>query len=254
MEWVDSEDPLFVLYTSGSTGKPKGVLHTTGGYMVYAATTSKYIFDLQDKDVFFCTADCGWITGHSYVAYGPLLNGATQLVFEGVPSYPDAGRLWKMVDKYAVTQLYTAPTVRRTPPGEGPLPRLPRPSRPAPSARRDGGGAGDPRSDGGGRGAREGHLAQVAQAAGLGGRADQPRGVALVLQRGGRGPLPDRRHVVADGDGRHHDDAAARQGLADEAGLVHPPLLRHPGGDGCAVMGLAHLNGVRRILTTSRTM
>jgi acetyl-CoA synthetase len=113
VEWVDSEDPLFVLYTSGSTGKPKGVLHTTGGYMVYAATTSKYIFDLQDKDVFFCTADCGWITGHSYVAYGPLLNGATQLVFEGVPSYPDAGRLWKMVDKYAVTQLYTAPTAIR---------------------------------------------------------------------------------------------------------------------------------------------
>jgi len=102
-----------VLYTSGSTGKPKGVLHTTGGYMVYAATTSKYIFDLQDDDVFFCTADCGWITGHSYVAYGPLLNRASQLVFEGVPSYPDAGRLWRMVDKYKVSQLYTAPTAIR---------------------------------------------------------------------------------------------------------------------------------------------
>ena len=112
-EWVDSEDPLFVLYTSGSTGKPKGVLHTTGGYMVYAATTSKYIFDMKPDDVFFCTADCGWITGHSYVTYGPLLNRATQLVYEGVPSHPDAGRLWRAVDKYKVTQLYTAPTAIR---------------------------------------------------------------------------------------------------------------------------------------------
>ena len=113
VEWVEAEHPLFVLYTSGSTGKPKGVLHTTGGYMVGAATTSKYIFDLQDGDTFFCTADCGWITGHSYVAYGPMLNRATQLVFEGVPSHPDGGRLWRMVDKYKVTQLYTAPTAIR---------------------------------------------------------------------------------------------------------------------------------------------
>merc|ERR1719198_1805925 len=110
VEWMDSEDPLFVLYTSGSTGKPKGVLHTTGGYMVYAATTSKYIFDLQEKDVYFCTADCGWITGHSYVTYGPMLNRATQVVFEGVPSYPDNGRLWRIVDEHQVTQVYTAPT------------------------------------------------------------------------------------------------------------------------------------------------
>jgi len=113
VEWMGAEDPLFVLYTSGSTGKPKGVLHTTGGYMTYAATTSKYIFDLQDGDNFFCTADCGWITGHSYVAYGPLLNGASQLVYEGVPSFPDAGRLWRIVDKYEITQLYTAPTAIR---------------------------------------------------------------------------------------------------------------------------------------------
>ena len=96
-----------------STGKPKGVLHTTGGYMVYSATTSKYIFDLQQDDIFFCTADCGWITGHSYVTYGPLLNGATQLVFEGVPSHPDPGRMWRCVDKHQVTQLYTAPTAIR---------------------------------------------------------------------------------------------------------------------------------------------
>jgi len=113
VEWMSAEDPLFVLYTSGSTGKPKGVLHTTGGYMVYSATTSKYIFDMKPEDTFFCTADCGWITGHSYVTYGPMLNRATQLVFEGVPSYPDAGRLWRAVDKYEVTQLYTAPTAIR---------------------------------------------------------------------------------------------------------------------------------------------
>ena len=108
-----AQDPLFVLYTSGSTGKPKGVLHSTGGYMIYAATTSKYVFDLQDGDTFFCTADCGWITGHSYVTYGPMLNRATQLIFEGVPSHPDAGRLWRIADKYGVTQLYTAPTAIR---------------------------------------------------------------------------------------------------------------------------------------------
>ena len=113
IEWVESEHPLFILYTSGSTGKPKGVLHTTGGYMVYAATTTKYVFDLQPEDVYFCTADCGWITGHSYVAYGPLLNGASQVIFEGVPSFPDAGRLWRIVDKYNVAQLYTAPTAIR---------------------------------------------------------------------------------------------------------------------------------------------
>jgi len=122
VEWVDSEHPLFVLYTSGSTGKPKGVLHTTGGYMVYAATTSKYIFDLQPGDVYFCTADCGWITGHSYVSYGPMINRATQLIFEGVPSYPDEGRLWRAVDKYAVTQLYTAPTAIRALMGKGEAP------------------------------------------------------------------------------------------------------------------------------------
>ena len=114
VEWVDAEDPLFLLYTSGSTGKPKGVEHHSGGYMVYAATTFKYIFDHQPGDVFFCTADVGWITGHSYVAYGPLLNGATQLVFEGVPTFPDNARLWRMVDKHKVSQLYTAPTAIRS--------------------------------------------------------------------------------------------------------------------------------------------
>ncbi|KAL4458768.1 hypothetical protein ABPG75_013633 [Micractinium tetrahymenae] len=114
VEWMDSEDTLFFLYTSGSTGKPKGVVHTTGGFMVYAATTCKYTFAMQPGDVYWCTADCGWITGHSYLAYGPLLNRATQVVFEGVPTHPDAGRCWQVVEKYQVKQFYTAPTAIRS--------------------------------------------------------------------------------------------------------------------------------------------
>ncbi|MEH6683466.1 MAG: acetate--CoA ligase [Qipengyuania sp.] len=112
-EPMDAEDPLFILYTSGSTGKPKGVVHTTGGYGVWTATTFAYVFDYQPGEVFWCTADIGWITGHSYIAYGPLLNGATQVVFEGVPSYPDHGRFWEVVDRHKVNILYTAPTAIR---------------------------------------------------------------------------------------------------------------------------------------------
>ncbi|XP_026385761.1 acetyl-coenzyme A synthetase, chloroplastic/glyoxysomal-like [Papaver somniferum] len=112
--WVDAEDPLFLLYTSGSTGKPKGVLHTTGGYMIYTATTFKYAFDYKSSDIYWCTADCGWITGHSYVTYGPLLNGATVVVFEGAPNYPNASRCWDIVDKYKVSLFYTAPTLVRS--------------------------------------------------------------------------------------------------------------------------------------------
>ncbi len=111
--WVDAEDPLFILYTSGSTGKPKGVLHTTGGYLLYTTMTFKYTFDYHDGDMFFCTADIGWITGHSYIAYGPLSLGATSLMFEGVPTYPNAGRFWEIVEKHKVTQFYTAPTAIR---------------------------------------------------------------------------------------------------------------------------------------------
>ncbi|MDA0874830.1 MAG: acetate--CoA ligase [Bacteroidetes bacterium] len=112
-EEMNAEDPLFILYTSGSTGKPKGVLHTTGGYQVWASLTHQYVFDYHEGDVFWCTADVGWITGHSYIVYGPLINGATQVFFEGVPTWPDASRFWQVVDKHRVTQFYTAPTAIR---------------------------------------------------------------------------------------------------------------------------------------------
>jgi acetyl-CoA synthetase len=112
-EPMDAEDPLFILYTSGSTGKPKGVLHTTGGYLLQAAMTHKYIFDYHDGDIYWCTADVGWITGHSYIVYGPLANGATTVMFEGVPTYPDASRCWQVVDKHNINIFYTAPTAIR---------------------------------------------------------------------------------------------------------------------------------------------
>ena len=112
-EAMESEDPLFILYTSGSTGKPKGVLHTTGGYLVYTSLTHELVFDYHPGDVFWCTADVGWITGHSYIVYGPLINGATQVFFEGTPTYPDAARFWEVVDRHQVTQFYTAPTAIR---------------------------------------------------------------------------------------------------------------------------------------------
>lgn len=118
-EWMDSEDPLFVLYTSGSTGKPKGVVHTTAGYLLMTAMTHKYTFDYKPGDVYWCTADVGWITGHSYILYGPLCNAGTTLMFEGVPTYPDASRFWQVVDKHQVNQFYTAPTAIRALMGAG---------------------------------------------------------------------------------------------------------------------------------------
>ena len=113
-ENMDAEDPLFILYTSGSTGKPKGVLHTTAGYLLQAAMTHKYVFDHKDNDIYWCTADVGWVTGHSYIVYGPLCNGATTLMFEGVPTYPDASRFWQIIDKHKVSIFYTAPTAIRS--------------------------------------------------------------------------------------------------------------------------------------------
>ncbi|HHW78264.1 MAG TPA: acetate--CoA ligase [Xanthomonadaceae bacterium] len=113
-EPMDAEDPLFILYTSGSTGKPKGVLHTTGGYLLHTAVTHKYIFDYHDGDIYWCTADVGWVTGHSYIVYGPLANGATSLMFEGIPTYPNVSRFWEVVDKHQVNIFYTAPTAIRS--------------------------------------------------------------------------------------------------------------------------------------------
>ncbi|MEO6967683.1 MAG: acetate--CoA ligase [Rhodanobacteraceae bacterium] len=121
-ESMNAEDPLFILYTSGSTGKPKGVLHTTGGYLVYVSYTHEVVFDLRDDDIYWCTADVGWVTGHSYVVYGPLANGATTLMFEGVPNWPDASRIWQVCDKHKVTLLYTAPTAIRALMREGEAP------------------------------------------------------------------------------------------------------------------------------------
>ncbi|MGK9166776.1 acetate--CoA ligase [Inquilinus limosus] len=129
-EEMGAEDPLFILYTSGSTGKPKGVLHTTGGYLVYTAMTHQYVFDYHDGDIYWCTADVGWVTGHSYIVYGPLANGATTLMFEGVPNYPDTSRFWQVVDKHKVNIFYTAPTAIRAlmRDGEGPVKKTSRAS------------------------------------------------------------------------------------------------------------------------------
>ena len=112
-EHMDAEDPLFILYTSGSTGKPKGVVHTTAGYLMHTTITHKIVFNVHDDDIYWCTADIGWVTGHSYIVYGPLANGSTSLMFEGVPTYPDAGRFWQICDKFGVTVFYTAPTAIR---------------------------------------------------------------------------------------------------------------------------------------------
>jgi acetyl-CoA synthetase len=169
-ERMGAEDPLFILYTSGSTGKPKGVLHTTGGYMVWASYTHQYVFDYREGETYWCTADVGWVTGHTYIVYGPLANGATTLMFEGVPNYPSVSRFWEG-DRQARRQHLLHRAHRD----------------PRPDARRGGAGEED--------------LPRVAADPGLRGGADQPGSLALVLPRGRRRALPDRRHLVADRDG-----------------------------------------------------
>ena len=197
---MKAEDPLFILYTSGSTGKPKGVLHTTGGYLVYASMTHQYVFDYHDGDIYWCTADVGWVTGHSYIVYGPLANGATTLMFEGVPTYPDAGRLWDVVDKHKVNIFYTAPTAIRALMGQGDA-FVTRSSR------------------------------SIAAHARFGRRADQSGSLGMVLSRRRREPLPGGRYLVADGNRRHPDHPAARRDSL-EAGFGDPSVLRRPAAAG----------------------
>ena len=177
-EPMDAEDMLYILYTSGTTGKPKGIVHTTAGYLVGCYATTKWVFDMKDEDVYWCTADIGWVTGHSYVVYGPLANGATVVMYEGAPDWPDKARFWQIVERYGVTIFYTAPTAIRA------------------FMRWGDRASGDVRS------------LEPARAR-IGGRADQPRGVDVVPQDDRRRALPDRRHVVADRDRPHHDLAAA---------------------------------------------
>ena len=206
-EQMDAEDPLFILYTSGSTGKPKGVLHTTAGYMLYTNMTFKWIFDYHDEDIHFCTADIGWVTGHSYIVYGPLSAGATSIMFEGIPTYPDPGRFWDIVDKHRINIFYTAPTAIRALMKEGEKwVDEPRPVQP--------------------------------QGPGQRGRAHQPRSLDVVPQERGPREASDRGHVVADRDRRHPDHAASRR-HDHQARLGHPAVLRRgaPGRQGGRLPG-----------------
>ena len=193
-EPLDSEHPLFILYTSGSTGKPKGILHTTGGYLLGTTLTSKWVFDLKDDDTFWCTADVGWVTGHSYIVYGPLSNGATCVMYEGAPNWPDEGTV--LEDHRGLSGLDSLH-------GTDGHPRVHEVGRAVPAAARP----------------------LEPAAAGHRRRADQPRGLDVVLPRDRRRPLPDRRHVVADRDRRDHDLATARR-HSGGARLGHPPVSR----------------------------
>ena len=197
-EGFDAEHPLFILYSSGSTAKPKGIVHTTGGYLTGVAYTHKVVFDLKpEQDVWWCSADVGWVTGHSYIVYGPLANGTTSVMYEGAPDYPDKDIWWELCERYGVTLFYTAPTAIRACMKWG-------------------------------KEYPEKHDLSSLRLLGLGRRADQPEGVALVPRRDRRRALPDRRHLVADRDRPHHDRAAAGD-HRDEAGLGDAPAAGHRG-------------------------
>ena len=202
-EWVGAEHPLFILYTSGSTGKPKGVQHSSAGYLLWAVLTMKWVFDIKPTDVFWCTADIGWVTGHTYITYGPLACGATEVVFEGMPTYPDAGRFWKMIEDHQVSVFYTAPTAIRS---------LIKANDVNPATRRS-----------------KYDLSSL-RLLGIGRRADQSRSVDVVPRERRRRALPDRRHLVADRNRRPHDHAAAGRDAA-RARLVHAAAARHHGRD-----------------------
>ena len=177
-EQMDAEDPLFILYTSGSTGKPKGVVHTTGGYALYTNLTFSWIFDYHPENIHFCTADIGWVTGHSYIVYGPLSNGATSVMFEGVPTYPDAGRFWEIVEKHRVSIFYTAPTAIRALMREGEK-------------------------------FVEKHDLSSLRLLGSVGEPINPEAWMWYHTKHRQGEAADRRHLVADRDRRHPDHAAA---------------------------------------------
>ena len=198
-EAMDAEDMLYILYTSGTTGKPKGIVHTTGGYLVGVYATTKWVFDLKEDDVYWCTADIGWVTGHSYVVYGPLANGATVVMYEGAPDWPQKDRFWAIVARYGVTIFYTAPTAIRA------FMRW---------------GTGWPKR----------HDLELAAAARIGRRADQPRSVGLVSPPHRPRALSSCRHMVADRNRRDHDHAAARDHL-DEAGLGDASVSRNQSGN-----------------------
>ena len=192
---MNAEDPLFILYTSGTTGKPKGIVHTQGGYLTQITTTHDYVFDLKDDDVYWCTADIGWVTGHSYITYGPLANGATSIMYEGAPNHPGLDRLWQIVEDYKCTIFYTAPTAIRAfmKWGDEHVTK---------------------------------HDLSSLRLLGTVGEPINPEAWMWYHELIGGGKLPDRRHLVADRDRRHHDHPAPRCG-SDDTGFGDQAVSRH---------------------------